>query len=97
MSDERELEIFTADWLSLRPHYTRDALFLVDDRLELEDVCKAVAGDDKARIEKWLSENLLRKPTETDDQLWSKTPAVEFKFGIVQPFVLIQALPSTTH
>ena len=58
---------------------------------------EAVAGDDKARIEKWLSENLLRKPTETDDQLWSKTPAVEFKFGIVQPFVLIQALPSTTH
>ncbi len=97
MSEPRDLEIFLSDWPSLRPHFTRGAVFLIDSSLNLKLVCEAFVRDDKKSVEEWLRNNLLRRPTEEEDQSWLKEPVREFQFGIVQPYVLIQPIDPTKH
>lgn len=97
MTESREIEILSSSWPTLRPHFLREALFLIPPHLDIKTVCKAIAEDQKNQVEKWLKDHSLRKPTPEEDHEWSTAPVAHFRFGIVQPFVVIQKLAQTEH
>ena len=94
MSEVREKlaqEIMEADWLLLDAHYARDAVIIVEDKLELLDAAEAVAKDHIDQIKGWLKEMSMYKPRPDQVVEW-EARKTKFKFIIVQPYVLAQQL-----
>lgn len=84
-------EIMLAPWTDLRPHWAdRGAIVFVDIDLDLVDVGEKIVGDDTRMIEQWLGTHQLAKPNQTQVEAWDQTPTKNFRFLIVQPYVLIQ-------
>lgn len=79
-----------AEWSWLSPHATRDALVVVDNQLDLVDVGYAIATDDVSKVNRWIAENLLAKPTAEQMASWLEAKQKRFKALIVQPYVLVQ-------
>ncbi|MFT3772207.1 MAG: DUF2288 domain-containing protein [Minicystis sp.] len=77
-------------WSDLAAHAARDALIVVADDLDLLDVGVAVATDDAPRVERWIADQRIKKPSTDDLARWSAEPAAMFESLIVQPFVLIR-------
>lgn len=84
-----------AEWEWLIPHVQRDAVVIVDPNLDLVDVGVAIASDNVTAVQRWISEQLIHKPT--SDQLtdWSSDRSHRFNALIVQPYVLVQDSVST--
>jgi hypothetical protein len=85
-------EIMPATWPELLYQFARGGLFLVDTESDLLDVALAVAGDDKASVERMLASAELRRATDDDARRFQAAPAQRFQFVIVQPWVIAQAL-----
>jgi hypothetical protein len=83
-------EIAKIDWKSLIPHGQRDALIVVSPDLNLIDVGEAMANDNVAIVQTWISQQLIRKPFSEELSSWNTLPDKEFTSLIIQPFVLIQ-------
>lgn len=79
-----------AEWCWLSPHANRGALVLVDQALELAEVGVALATDDAAKVNRWISEALITKPTPAQLEIWDQDSEKRFQSLIVQPFVLVQ-------
>lgn len=92
-SDADKLEKYTGvvDWEYLRPHFESGALLYVDPCLEITGVGKALADDDKGKIDTWLKSGDLVKPGKLHAQWWQENPQ-EFTALVVRPFVLMQPL-----
>ncbi len=88
MRDELLAKIGVVLWSDLRAHANRDALILVGGTLDLADAGVAVAQDDAPRVQRWIEEGLLTKPTAADLERWSIDSAARFDSLIVAPFVL---------
>jgi hypothetical protein len=82
--DEAEL-----DWLM--PHLQRDAVIVVTPGLELLDVGVAIATDNVAAVQHWISEQLIYKPSPNQISDWSTLHDQRFQSLIVQPYVLVKA------
>jgi hypothetical protein len=89
-----EDQIATVSWEHLRPHFLRDALFLVSSEVPLEHAAAAVARDDTDRVQALIQAEQIRRPTLPEDEAWKKDGET-FRFVIVQPFVLCQRLEGT--
>jgi len=76
----------------LKIHLQRDAIIIVAAELDLIEVAVAVADDDKARVETWIAENQLVKPTVEQLESWEQEPDNRFQMLIVQPFILVQEI-----
>jgi hypothetical protein len=83
-----------AEWNWLSPHAQRDSLIVVAKELDLVDVAVAIANDSVTSIEHWISEQLIYKPSDVQKEAWNSNPEQRFGAIIVQPFVLIQELPT---
>ena len=81
-----------AEWEWLIPHAKRDALVLVAEQLDLIDVGVAIASDDVAIVQNWISEALIAKPSLDQLSDWNSDRTKRFNTLIVQPFVLVQEL-----
>jgi hypothetical protein len=81
-----------SEWSSLIPHAKRDAVIVVDGSLDLVDVGVAIASDDVSLVQRWIEEQLIRKPSETELSDWNDEPTKQFHTAIVQPFVLVRAI-----
>ncbi|MDJ0659514.1 MAG: DUF2288 domain-containing protein [Crocosphaera sp.] len=79
-------------WDDIKPHAQRDAVIVVNDNLSLVDVGVAIAQDDKIMVERWITEQLINKPSNQQLSDWNINPTQLFKTLIVQPFVLVQSL-----
>jgi hypothetical protein len=90
IASELASQIDDATWTLLRQHLARDAIILVDRRLELLTVAVAVAEDDTAQVQAWITQGQLAKPTRAQLEAWEKCPETPFKCVIVQPYVLVQ-------
>ncbi len=76
----------------LEDHYKRGAVFLVN-KVELEEVGVALATDDTQKVKLMLDNEELVKVDEPHQRKWEKTANEKnFKFLIIQPYVLIQLL-----
>ena len=75
----------------LIPHFERDALFLVDDSLEILDVGIALAKDQVELCSNWIAQKKLVRPTKEQMSVWTQNVLVQhFEFLVVQPFVLVK-------
>jgi len=78
-----------ANWSLLSLHHKRQALYLVDESLELNDVAKAFAKDQVENVKTWLTQGKVRPPTDEEIKNFEQSE-VKYPFLIVQPFVLFQ-------
>jgi hypothetical protein len=81
-----------AEWEWLIPHVQRDAVVIVTSGLELVDVGVALASDDVTAVQRWISEQLIYKPTSEQLADWGSDRNHRFNALIVQPYVLVQDL-----
>lgn len=79
-----------AEWHWLLPHAERDSLILINPGLDIVDVAMAIANDDTARVQRWISESLITKPSQVQLANWNQEQSKRFNALIIQPYVLIQ-------
>lgn len=82
-------------WELLKPHVQRDAVVVVHDRLDLVDVGMAIASNNTQAVERWINEQLIRKPTAEQLISWNSENR-SFMSLIVQPYVLVQNQSATS-
>ena len=96
MSDIKEKlkeDIASISWQEILPHAKRDAVVVIDARLDLLEVAEAIALDKTSLVSNWIAEQLIAKPSARQLTDWNSNPEREFTTAIVQPFVIIQPLP----
>lgn len=76
-------------WSDLKPHAKRDAVILVHPGLDLIEVATAIANDNVSKVQPWIQESLIQKPTAEQLAAWNNHPTQVFQTLIVQPYVLI--------
>lgn len=74
----------------LGPHLARDVVIVVAPSLALLDVGEAIAQDDTARVDAWVQEGLVGKPTLDALERWSRASGPFADAVVVQPFVLVR-------
>jgi hypothetical protein len=79
-----------AEWDWLIPHAKRDAIIVVAVGLDLLEVGEAIASDDTAKVEVWIGEALIAKPSPEQMGEWNSDRTKRFDTLIVQPYVLVQ-------
>jgi len=79
-----------AEWDWLAPHARRDSLIVVEPGLDVVDVGVAIANDDVSRVQHWIEEDLIHKPSQTQLSDWNIDQTKRFNALIVQPYVLVQ-------
>ncbi len=80
------------EWGWLLPHAERSAVVMVTPGLDLLEVGLAIANDNVATVQHWISEQLIYKPSHEQVESWNQTPEQHFLALIVQPYVLVQEL-----
>lgn len=83
-------DIASISWQEILPHAKRDAVFVIDERLDLLDVAEAIALDNASVVSNWIAEQLIAKPSNAQLAHWNSHPETQFTTAIVQPFVIIQ-------
>ena len=79
-----------SEWQDLAPHATCDRLIVVHPSLDLLQVGEAIALDNAPLVSKWMSGELIRKPTRAELERWNQaTNPLTFSTLIVDPYVLI--------
>ncbi|MGC1305685.1 MAG: DUF2288 domain-containing protein [Phormidesmis sp.] len=76
-------------WELLKPHVQRDAVVVVNPKLDLVDVGLAIATDNTQAVERWITEQLILKPNAEQLARWNSDNQ-RFTSLIVQPYVLVQ-------
>ncbi len=89
---ELQESIDEAEWNWLEPHSQRDSLIVVSPDLSLVDVGYAIANDETLRVQHWIEEALIQKPSAVQLEAWGQAQQKRFKALIVQPYVLVQEL-----
>ncbi|MEM6752622.1 MAG: DUF2288 domain-containing protein [Cyanobacteria bacterium P01_C01_bin.38] len=79
-----------AEWEWLIPHVQRDSVIIVASELDLLDVGEAIAADKAAKVQNWIDEALIAKPSAVQIGEWNMQREKRFDTLIVQPFVLVQ-------
>ena len=93
MQDIREQlveNLDVAEWNWLVPHVKRDAVVIIDQKLDLLDVGVAIASDNTSSVQDWMSRELIYKPSAEQLSIWNGNDTKKFNALILQPFVLIQ-------
>lgn len=86
------LKVQKTDWAALEQHLKRGGLILVDTKLDLLHVARAVVEDDQKQVAEWINQVQLRRPDLQEIETFRKSPQTEFQFVIAQPYVLIQKI-----
>lgn len=76
----------------LQAHVKRGAVVVVDRELPLLEVALAVALDNTAEVQGWISQGRLKTPSIEQIALLEKAPELPFLSVIVRPYVLVQEL-----
>ncbi len=92
MVESFKRDLAEVNWRELKIHLQRDSIIIVAAELDLIEVAVAVADDDKTRVEIWIAENQLVKPTVEQLENWEQEPGHRFQMLIVQPFILVQEI-----
>ncbi|MBW4499312.1 MAG: DUF2288 domain-containing protein [Scytonema hyalinum WJT4-NPBG1] len=79
-----------AEWEWLIPHVQRDAVILVAVELDLLDVGVAIASDNTLKVQTWIDEALITKPSTAQVGEWNIQHTKRFNTLIIQPYVLVQ-------
>lgn len=89
IQDQLQDELADVTWADLQPHSRRDAVIVVNESLNIVEVGTAIASDETLKVQAWIDEQLIQKPTSEQLGLWNQDPAKKFSTLIVAPYVLI--------
>lgn len=89
-AEQFKQDLAVVPWKDLRIHLQRDAIIIVAEELDLIETAIAVAEDDKAKVEGWIADQLLVKPSADQIGTWEKQLEKPFRLLIAQPFILVQ-------
>ncbi len=90
LKERLERDIADISWQDLQPHAKRDAVIVVQETLDLPEVAAAIAEDNTASVQEWISARSITKPTAEQLTDWNATPQKQFTALIVQPFVVVK-------
>ncbi len=90
LKSQLQEQLAEVDWKDLKPHAQRDVIIVVDPNLDIIEVGNAIALNDTNKVQNWISEQLIQKPTSEQLSLWNGNQNQQFQTIIVQPFVLIK-------
>ena len=98
MEDEKEIyekltsEIQNATWAPLEEHLERGGLLIVSNDLDLVEVGVKIATDDVEFVKDQLKLKKLIQPMENQAEAFRNDDDLQFRFIIVQPYVLAQII-----
>lgn len=92
--DSLKQALDVAEWEWLKPHVERDAVVLVSEDLDILKVGEEISSNNTQQVEEWIKTGELAKPSLHQITAWGETPNKRFTCLIIQPYVLIQYLPS---
>ncbi|AFY66886.1 DUF2288 domain-containing protein [Geitlerinema sp. PCC 7407] len=81
-----------AEWDWLKPHAQRDAIILVSSELDILEVGVAIANDNVQAVQRWITEQLIAKPSAEQLSFWNQDDTRKFTSLIVAPYVLIKEI-----
>ncbi len=90
------LETARLPWSELQRHFAQGTVVYVSEELDLVDVAVRISHDDKASIEKWMSEGKVAKVNDAQAQTWAAADA-RLWTSVVSPFILVQPEKSKLH
>jgi hypothetical protein len=90
LKSQLQEQLAEVDWKDLKPHAQRDVIIVVDPNLDIIEVGNAIALNDTNKVQNWISEQLIQKPTSEQLSFWNGNQNQQFQTIIVQPFVLIK-------
>ena len=64
-------------------------VIVVNAALNMVEVGVAIASDQVDKVQHWIDEALVQKPSSQQLSLWNADPTTVFETLIVQPYVLI--------
>lgn len=85
-------EILETHWEDLREHYEAGRVVMITTDLDLVDVAADMVIDDTDVIKAWLTQKKLYRPTPQQIEEIEEHPEYRFRFLIVRPYVLVQAV-----
>ncbi len=78
-------------WDELARHFARGVVITVSVRLDLLNVAKGFAADDKALVEQWLAAEDVARASDDDARAWvERSPS--FRCVVTAPWVLVQEM-----
>ena len=66
LEDKLKNEVGIVNWKVLNAHYLRDALITVSNGLDIVEVGLMIAEDNSEKVQHWLADAKIGKPTEKD-------------------------------
>ncbi|ERN42671.1 uncharacterized conserved small protein [Rubidibacter lacunae KORDI 51-2] len=84
------------EWEAIAPHSRRDAVVVVSPSLDMVEVGIAIAEDNVTSVQHWIQIGAIHKPSSGQLTEWNAMPSRRFNALIVQPYVLIQELPTAS-
>ena len=86
-----QIEKYTGivSWEYLEKHFLNDSIIYVDEKLDIKDVGKTIADDNKEKVSKWLASGDMLKPGKLHAEHWKKS-RTNFVALVISPFVLIK-------
>jgi len=91
LRDKLELEVGTADWQQLKPHFERGVIVIVENGLDIIDIALQIASNNTEQVQEWITSGAIIKPTLEQMELW-ELKELSFRSIVVAPFVLIQKI-----
>ena len=76
-------------WRELQYFFAGGKAIVVDPRLDLIDVARQIAADNKETVELWMSRGLVSQVPDTLAKSWYENDAVVWAV-VVKPWVLVQ-------
>ncbi|MEL6788482.1 MAG: DUF2288 domain-containing protein [Cyanobacteria bacterium J06607_15] len=83
-------DVADISWQELQPHARRDAIIVIKTELDLTEVAVAIAEDNTALVQEWISSESVSKPTAKQLTDWNQNLEKQFTALIVQPFVVVK-------
>lgn len=77
------------EWRELAPHFARGSVISVNARLDLIEVAMFLIKDDKARLEKWIDEGMVKRASDDDAREWTERDSL-FWAVVAAPWVIVQ-------
>jgi hypothetical protein len=99
MSDELRAQLNAEtgklSWKELERHFARGVVIEVSGELDLVEVAAAFVRDDRAAVERWLTEGRVARAGTERAEKWSKEQPL-FWAVVAAPWVLVQEIEPDT-
>ena len=85
-----DTQITTDNWNYAKSYYQEKKLYMLDEELEMMDVLYALQQDQSEQLKIWIESGLVYVPTPKEVQEFAANIQMQFKFCLVEPYLLMQ-------